>query len=93
MDETERGALTAVIEVAYMPAGQVVREYNGAGNALYVSSAGEVEVFIEGDTGSGACGKPTGKGSAAHPHPTGNRGARTAAQVGDAIGGTGECDE
>ncbi len=75
MDEDERAALAAVLEVVHVPAGQVVFEYGDPGDALYVIRAGEVEVFIKDDTGTRIVMETDGPGdffgevSLLHPGP------------------------
>src|SRR6266550_2931471 len=51
LDERERNSLASELEVARFSAGQVLFNYGDPGDAFYVISSGEVEVFFKNDTG------------------------------------------
>jgi len=75
MDDDERAALAAVLEVVHLAAGQVVFEYGDPGDALYIIRSGEIEVFIKDDTGTRIVLEANGPGdffgeiSLLHPGP------------------------
>ena len=51
LDERERAGLAATVDVVRIPAGQVIFHYGDPGDSLYVIRAGEVEIFVQDDTG------------------------------------------
>jgi CRP/FNR family transcriptional regulator, cyclic AMP receptor protein len=51
LDDRERVELAAQLEVVNFPAGRTIFEYGEPGDAIYVISSGEVEVFCKNDTG------------------------------------------
>jgi len=51
LDEHEREELAAQLEVVRFDAGQTIFEYGEPGDAIYVVSEGEAEVFFKNDTG------------------------------------------
>lgn len=51
LDEREREELAAQLDVVRFDAGQVIFNYGEPGDAIYVVSEGEVEVFFKNDTG------------------------------------------
>jgi uncharacterized membrane protein len=51
LDDNERAELAAQLEVVNFAAGEAVFNYGEPGDALYVISTGEVEVFFKNDTG------------------------------------------
>jgi uncharacterized membrane protein len=51
LDEAERTALAAQLDVARFPAGAMVFNYGDPGDSLYIIRSGEVEVFVKDDTG------------------------------------------
>ena len=52
LDEKDRAALAADLDVVRFPAGKVLFNYGDPGDSLYVIRSGEVEVFFKDDTGS-----------------------------------------
>ncbi len=51
LDEHEREDLASQLEVVQFPKGGVIFNYGDPGDAIYVISSGEVEVFFKNDTG------------------------------------------
>ncbi len=51
MDEQERTALAAALEVVQVPANEVLLNYGDPGDSLYIIRSGSVEIFIRDDTG------------------------------------------
>ncbi len=51
LDDKDRAALAANLDVVRFPAGQVLFNYGDPGDSLYVIRSGEVEVFFKDDTG------------------------------------------
>ncbi len=51
LDDNDRAALAADLDVVRFPAGQVLFNYGDPGDSLYVIRSGEVEVFFKDDTG------------------------------------------
>jgi CRP/FNR family transcriptional regulator, cyclic AMP receptor protein len=51
LDDKDRAALAAELDVVRFPAGQVLFNYGDPGDSLYVIRSGEVEVFFKDDTG------------------------------------------
>ena len=51
LDERDREALAADLDVVSFPAGQILFHYGDPGDSLYVIRSGEVEVFFKDDTG------------------------------------------
>ena len=51
LDDKDREALAADLDVVHFPAGQVLFNYGDPGDSLYVIRSGEVEVFFKDDTG------------------------------------------
>lgn len=51
LDERERCDLAAQLEVTHFKAGQMIFHYGDPGDAFYIISSGEVEVFFKNDTG------------------------------------------
>jgi CRP/FNR family cyclic AMP-dependent transcriptional regulator len=51
LDDKDRAALAADLDVVRFPAGQVLFNYGDPGDSLYVIRSGEVEVFFKDDTG------------------------------------------
>lgn len=51
LDEKDRAALAADLDVVRFPAGRVLFNYGDPGDSLYVIRSGEVEVFFKDDTG------------------------------------------
>ncbi|MGB8169783.1 MAG: DUF1003 domain-containing protein [Chthoniobacteraceae bacterium] len=51
LDDRERTELAAQLEVVHFDAGQAIFNYGDPGDAIYVISSGEVEVFFKNDTG------------------------------------------
>jgi CRP/FNR family cyclic AMP-dependent transcriptional regulator len=52
LDDKDREALAADLDVVRFPAGQVLFHYGDPGDSLYVIRSGEVEVFFKDDTGA-----------------------------------------
>jgi uncharacterized membrane protein len=52
LDDKDRAALAADLDVVHFPAGRVLFNYGDPGDSLYVIRSGEVEVFFKDDTGS-----------------------------------------
>jgi len=52
LDDKDRAALAADLDVVRFPAGRVLFNYGDPGDSLYVIRSGEVEVFFKDDTGS-----------------------------------------
>lgn len=52
LDDKDRAALAADLDVVRFPAGKVLFNYGDPGDSLYVIRSGEVEVFFKDDTGS-----------------------------------------
>lgn len=52
LDDQERAALARVIDEVVIPAGQTIFEYGDPGDSLYVIRSGEVEAFVNDDTGT-----------------------------------------
>jgi CRP/FNR family cyclic AMP-dependent transcriptional regulator len=52
LDDKDRAALAADLDVVHFPAGQVLFNYGDPGDSLYVIRSGEVEVFFKDDTGA-----------------------------------------
>jgi uncharacterized membrane protein len=52
LDEKDRAALAADLDVVRFPAGKVLFNYGDPGDSLYVIRSGEVEVFFKDDTGA-----------------------------------------
>src|SRR5580765_910537 len=51
LDDHERSELAAQLEVANFASGEIIFNYGEPGDAIYVISSGEVEVFFKNDTG------------------------------------------
>lgn len=51
LDDHERAELAAQLDVVHFAAGQAVFDYGDPGDAIYVISSGEAEVFFKNDTG------------------------------------------
>ena len=51
LDDSERTELAAQLDVVQFAAGQTIYNYGDPGDAIYVISSGEVEVFFKNDTG------------------------------------------
>ncbi len=51
LDDGEREALAAQMEVVQLAAGEVIFHYGDPGDSIYIISEGEVEVFFKNDTG------------------------------------------
>ncbi len=51
LDDHERSELAAQLEVANFGSGEIIFNYGEPGDAIYVISSGEVEVFFKNDTG------------------------------------------
>ncbi len=51
LDDNERSELAAQLDVVNFPGGQTIFNYGDPGDAMYVISSGEVEVFFKNDTG------------------------------------------
>src|SRR5882762_10316522 len=51
LDEHERAELAAQLDLVHFAAGQPIFNYGDPGDAIYVISSGEVEVFCKNDTG------------------------------------------
>lgn len=51
LDEQERGALAAHLDHDHFPAGHTLFKVGDPGEALYIVSSGEVEIFFRNDTG------------------------------------------
>ena len=51
LDDSERTELAAQLDVVHFAAGQTIYNYGEPGDAIYVISSGEVEVFFKNDTG------------------------------------------
>jgi len=51
LDENERTELAAQLDVVGFAAGELIFNYGDPGDAIYVISSGEVEVFFKNDTG------------------------------------------
>ena len=51
LDDKDRAALAADLDVVRFPAGRVLFNYGDPGDSLYVIRSGEVEVFFKDDTG------------------------------------------
>ena len=51
LDDNERTALAAQLDVVHFAAGETIFNYGEPGDAIYVISSGEVEVFFKNDTG------------------------------------------
>ena len=51
LDDHERAELAAQLDVVHFPAGQTIFSYGEPGDAIFVISSGEVEVFFKNDTG------------------------------------------
>jgi uncharacterized membrane protein len=62
LDEGERSALAAQLDVVHIPAGKTVFNYGDPGESLYVIRSGAVEVFIKDDTGERLVLETAGKG-------------------------------
>jgi CRP/FNR family cyclic AMP-dependent transcriptional regulator len=62
LDEAERSALAAQLDVVRIPAGKTVFNYGDPGESLYVIRSGAVEVFIKDDTGERIVLETAGKG-------------------------------
>lgn len=52
LNEEERAALAAMVEVIHFDAGQAIFEYGDAGDSLFAICSGEVEIFLTDDTGT-----------------------------------------
>jgi CRP/FNR family transcriptional regulator, cyclic AMP receptor protein len=52
LDDKDRAALAADLDVVRFPAGRVLFNYGDPGDSLYVIRSGEVEVFFKDDTGA-----------------------------------------
>ena len=52
LDEKDREALAADLDVVSFPAGHILFHYGDPGDSLYVIRSGEVEVFFKDDTGA-----------------------------------------
>ena len=51
LDDHERAELAAQLDVVHFAAGEAVFNYGDPGDAIYVISSGEAEVFLKNDTG------------------------------------------
>lgn len=51
LDDNERTELAAQLDVVNFPSGQTIFQYGEPGDAMFVISSGEVEVFFKNDTG------------------------------------------
>jgi uncharacterized membrane protein len=51
LDDSERAELAAQLDVVDFAPGQIIFNYGDPGDAIYVISSGEVEVFFKNDTG------------------------------------------
>jgi CRP/FNR family cyclic AMP-dependent transcriptional regulator len=51
LDERERAELAAELDVVRFPAGEIIYSYGDPGDAIYVVSEGEAELFLKNDTG------------------------------------------
>ena len=51
LDERERAALAAELDVVHFSAGDTIFHYGDPGDSLYVIRSGEVEIFVKDDTG------------------------------------------
>jgi uncharacterized membrane protein len=51
LDEREREALAAELDVVRFSAGEMIFHYGDPGDSLYVIRSGEVEIFVKDDTG------------------------------------------
>ena len=51
LDEHERAELAAELDVVRFPAGEIIYHYGDPGDAIYVVSEGEAELFLKNDTG------------------------------------------
>lgn len=51
LDNQEREALAAQVDLVKVPAGQILFNYGDPGGAMYIIRSGQVEVFIKDDTG------------------------------------------
>jgi len=51
LDEHEREELAAELDVVRFPAGEIIYSYGDPGDAIYVVSEGEAELFLKNDTG------------------------------------------
>jgi len=51
LDEHEREELAAELDVVRYPAGEIIYHYGDPGDAIYVVSEGEAELFLKNDTG------------------------------------------
>lgn len=51
LDEHERAELAAQLDVVRFPAGEIIYNYGDPGDAIYVVSEGEAELFLKNDTG------------------------------------------
>jgi CRP/FNR family cyclic AMP-dependent transcriptional regulator len=51
LDPDERAALATELDVVRFPAGEIIYHYGDPGDAIYVVSEGEVELFLKNDTG------------------------------------------
>jgi CRP/FNR family transcriptional regulator, cyclic AMP receptor protein len=51
LDDHERQELAGQLDAVHYPAGEMIFNYGDPGDAIYVISAGEVEVFFKNDTG------------------------------------------
>ena len=52
LDDKDRAALAADLDVVRFPAGKVLFNYGDPGDSLYVIRSGEVELFFKDDTGA-----------------------------------------
>ena len=62
LDDGERADLAARLEVEEFPAGRVVFNYGDPGEAVYIVSQGEVEIFFRNDTGETIVLEVAGRG-------------------------------
>jgi CRP/FNR family transcriptional regulator, cyclic AMP receptor protein len=51
LDDNERSELAAQLDIVSFKEGQVVFNYGDPGDAIYIISSGQVEIFIKNDTG------------------------------------------
>ena len=51
LDSHERAELAAQLDVVRFPAGEIIYNYGDPGDAIYVVSEGEAELFLKNDTG------------------------------------------
>ena len=51
LDQHERAELAAELDIVRFPAGEVIYHYGDPGDAIYVVSEGEAELFLKNDTG------------------------------------------